>query len=169
MTQERKTTFDGRRPLMENKFWQEMTYERRRLLTEDDLWRKTTIDERRPLTEDDLHIAGRHMALDKNENDPKEEDNLQWKTTFDIRQLLTEDDLWQKKSFDGRQPLTEDDLWQKMTPDQTLNPVCRGSSHCSPLGAVLDPVYRACIAPDTLNAFPPPLAHRPRGHSLPSQ
>ena len=29
----------------------------------------------------------------KNENEPKEEDDLRWKTTFDGRQLLTEDDL----------------------------------------------------------------------------
>ena len=28
------------------------------------------------LTENDLHIAGRHTVLDKNENDPKEEDDL---------------------------------------------------------------------------------------------
>ena len=62
-------------------------------MREDDFCRKTTIDKRRPLTEDNLHIAERHTALDKNENDPKEEDDLQWKTTFDIRQHLTEDDL----------------------------------------------------------------------------
>ena len=33
---------------------------------------------------------------------------------------------------------------------QTLDPGCRGSSYYSPLGAVLDPVYRPLIAPDTL-------------------
>ena len=37
---------------------------------------------------EDLHIAGRHTALDKNENDPKEEDDLRWKTTFDGRRPL---------------------------------------------------------------------------------
>ena len=35
--------------------------------------------------------------------------------------------------------------------DQTLNPGCRESSHCSPLDAVLDPVYRTCIAHGTLS------------------
>ena len=43
---------------------------------------------------------------------------------------------------------------------QTLNPGCRGSSHFSPLDAVLDPVYRPGIAPDTLKdlSCPSPLA-----------
>ena len=36
---------------------------------------------------------------------------------------------------------------------QTLNPGRRGSSHFSPLDAVLDPVYRPGIAPDTLKDF----------------
>ena len=40
----------------------------------------------------------------KNENDPKEEDDLRWNTTFDGRQLLTEE------TFDGRRPSTEDEL-----------------------------------------------------------
>ena len=66
---------------------------RKRPLIKDDLQWKTTFDERRPLTEDNLHIAGRHTALDRNENDPKEEDDLRWKTTFDGRQLLKEDNF----------------------------------------------------------------------------
>ena len=80
-----KTTFDGRRPLMENKFWKETTYERRRLLTEDDHWRKTTFDRRQPLREDKL-----------------------WrKRSFDRIQPLMVDNLWWKMTFDGRRPLTE--------------------------------------------------------------
>ena len=42
---------------------------------------------------EDLHIAGRHTALDKNENNPKEDDDLRWNMTFDGKRLLTEDDL----------------------------------------------------------------------------
>ena len=42
---------------------------------------------------EDLHIAGRHTALDKIENNPKEDDHLRWNMTFDRRRLLTEDDL----------------------------------------------------------------------------
>ena len=42
---------------------------------------------------EDLHIAGRHTALAKNENDPKEEDDLRWNTTFDGRQPSVEDNL----------------------------------------------------------------------------
>ena len=44
--------------------------------------------------------------------------------------------------------------------NQTLNPGCRGSSHFSPLDAVLDPVYRPGIAPVTLkdSSSPSPLA-----------
>ena len=47
-----------------------------------------------------------------------------------------------------------------MHPKQTLYPGCRGSSHYGPLDAVLDPVYRPGIAPDTLKDFscPSPLA-----------
>ena len=68
----------------------------------------------------------------KNENYPKEEDDLQWKipfdgrqplmkddlrwkTTFDGRWPLIEDDIQWKTTFDGRRPLTEDDLWCKST------------------------------------------------------
>ena len=41
-----------------------------------------------------LSLAMPHSGLKpKNENDPKEEDDLQWNTTFDGRRLLTEDDL----------------------------------------------------------------------------
>jgi len=53
----------------------------------------------------------------KNENEPKEEDDLRRKTTFDKRQPLTEDDFWWKTIFDERWPLTEDELWWKMTFD----------------------------------------------------
>ena len=75
-----KTTFHGRRPLMEGGLWWKTTFDGRWSLTEGDLWQKTTFDGRWPLTEIDL-----------------------WrKTTFDKRQPLTEDNLWQKKTFDGR-------------------------------------------------------------------
>jgi len=74
----RKTTFDGRRHLMEDDLWQKTTFDGRRHLMEDDIWWKTTFDGRRPLTEDDF-----------------------WrKTTFDGRRPLTEDDLWRKTTFD---------------------------------------------------------------------
>ena len=53
----------------------------------------------------------------KNENDPKEEDNLRWKMTFDGRRPLMEDDLLRKTTIDGRRPLAEEDLWQKTTFD----------------------------------------------------
>ena len=45
----------------------------------------------------------------KNENGPKEEDDL------DGRQPLTEADLWRKTTFGRGRPLTKDDLWRKTT------------------------------------------------------
>ena len=78
-----KTVLDGGLPSMEDDLRWKTTFDRRQPLTEDDFWRKTPFDGRRPLTEDDLHIVGRHTALDNNENNPKEDDNLRWKTTFD--------------------------------------------------------------------------------------
>ena len=63
MTQKRKTTFDGRRPLTEDYLWWKTTFDGRWPMTEDDLSRKTTFDERQPSREDDLW----------------------WKTTFDGR------------------------------------------------------------------------------------
>ena len=56
------------------------------------------------------------------------------------------------------------------TSQQTLNPGCRGSLHCSPLDDVLDPVYRPVIVPVTrlaprpspLSLLKTPLAPRPR-------
>ena len=44
MTQKRKTTFDGRWPLMEDNLWRKTTFDRRRPLTEDDFCQKTTFD-----------------------------------------------------------------------------------------------------------------------------
>ena len=86
----RKTTFDGRRHLMEDDLWQKTTFDGRRHLMEDDIWRKTTFDGRQPLTEDDL-----------------------WrKTTFEGRRPLAENNLSRKTTFDGRQPLTEDLQWK---------------------------------------------------------
>ena len=59
-----------------------------------------------------LSLAMPHSGLKpKNENEPKEEDDLWRKTTFDGRRPLTKDDLWQKTTFDGRQSLTKDNLW----------------------------------------------------------
>ena len=55
----------------------------------------------------------------KNENDPKEEDDLRWNTTFDGRRPLTEDDLFtadelrRKTTLDMRRPLTEDQTCKK--------------------------------------------------------
>ena len=69
-----KTTFHGRRPLMEGGLWWKTTFDGRQPLTEGDLWRKTTFDGRWPLTENTLWL----------------------KTTFDKRQLLTEDDHLKK-------------------------------------------------------------------------
>ena len=48
----------------------------------------------------------------KNENDPKEEDDLRWKMTFDRRRpSVKEDDLSWKTTFNGRRPSMEDDRW----------------------------------------------------------
>ena len=94
-----KATFDGSRPLTEDKVWQKATFDRRRPLTENNLWRKTTFDGRWPLTESAL---------------PR-------KTIFDKRRLLTEDNLWRKTTFDGpepfecRLPFTKDVLQWKTT------------------------------------------------------
>ena len=78
-----KTTFDGRR-----------------LLVEEDLWWKKTTDGRRPLKEDELR--GRMTFM---------EDDLGWWTTFDGRPPLMEDNLWWKMTSDGRWPLLEDGLY----------------------------------------------------------
>ena len=68
-----KTTFDGRRPLMEDTLWCKRTFDKRRPLLDDDPLSKMTFDGRRPLMEDNkdnlksgevLHIAGRHTVLD---------------------------------------------------------------------------------------------------------
>ena len=81
MTQKRKTTFDGRWPLIEDDLWQKTTFVGRWLLLEDDLLWKTTFDGRQTLTEDDP-----------------------WrKTPFDGRGPLTEEDLWRKTTFNRRQ------------------------------------------------------------------
>ena len=52
------------------------------------------VDQLEDTNNERLSRAIPHSGLKpKNENDPKEEDDLQWKTTFDIRQHFTEDDL----------------------------------------------------------------------------
>ena len=52
------------------------------------------VDQHEDTNNERLSLAMPHSGLKpKNENDPKEEDDLRWKTTFDGRQLLTEDDL----------------------------------------------------------------------------
>ena len=69
------------------------------------------VDQLEDTNNERLSLAMPHSGLKpKNENDPKEEDDLRWNTTFDGRKLLTEDDLRQKTTFNGRRPLTEDDL-----------------------------------------------------------
>ena len=72
-----KTTFGGRRPMLE-----------------DNLWWKT------PLVEDDLRwkttFGGRRLSV---------EDDLQWKTTFGGRRPMVEDDLLWKTTFGGRRSL----------------------------------------------------------------
>ena len=75
----RKTTFDGRR-----------------LLMEDDLRWKTTLDGRYPSIK--TTFDGRRPSM---------EDDLQWKMTFDGRRPLMEDDLRWKMTLEGRQPLLE--------------------------------------------------------------
>ena len=47
VTTQWKTTFDGRRPLMEDGLWLKMTFDWRLPLMEDDLWWKTTFNGRR--------------------------------------------------------------------------------------------------------------------------
>ena len=69
-----KTTFNVRRPSMEDNLWWKTTFDGRRPLMEDDLWRNTSFDGRRHLMEDDLW----------------------WKTTFDGSQLLMEG-IWPQK------------------------------------------------------------------------
>ena len=86
----RRTTFDGRQPLME------VDFDGRHPLMEDDIWWKTTFNGRQILTED----------------------NLWQKNAFDRRQLLTEDNLWRNTTFYGRRPLMLNDLWQETTFDR---------------------------------------------------
>ena len=51
----------------------------------------------------------------KNENDPKEEDDLRCTTTIDGRRPSKEDDLQWKMTLEGRRPLMEDDLrWKTL-------------------------------------------------------
>ena len=92
---QKRTTFDRRRPLTEDDLWQKTTFDGRRPLTEDDIWQKTTFDRGWPFTED----------------------NIRWKTTFNGGRPLTEDSLWRKMTFDRRQPLTEDNFWRQTTFD----------------------------------------------------
>ena len=80
-----KTTFGGRRPLMEDNLWWKTTFDGRRNLMEDNLPWKMIIDGRWPL----------------------KEDKLWWKATFDGRCL------WWKITFDGKWPLMEDNLCWK--------------------------------------------------------
>ena len=94
-----KTTFDRRRPLIEDNLWQKTTFDKRRPLMEDDLWRKTTFDGKWPLTEDNLLWRW-----------PLIEDDLWWKMTFDARQTLMQDNFCGKTTFDGTL-LIDDDLW----------------------------------------------------------
>ena len=69
------------------------------------------VDQLEDTNNERLSLAMPHSGLKpKNENDPKEEDDLRWNTTFDGRQLLTEDNLLWKTTFDRGQILTEDDL-----------------------------------------------------------
>ena len=52
------------------------------------------VDQLEDTNNERLSLAMPHSGLKpKNENEPKEEDDIRWKTTFDGRQLLTEDDL----------------------------------------------------------------------------
>ena len=60
------------------------------------------------MTEDDLHIAGRHTALDKKENDPKEEDE-QLKDTNNKRLSLAMPHSGLKPKNEN-DPKEEDDL-----------------------------------------------------------
>ena len=55
---------------------------------------------------EDLHIAGRHTALDKNENNPKEDDNLRWNMTFDDLHIAGRHTALEKNEND---PKEEDD------------------------------------------------------------
>ena len=49
-----KTTYDGRRFMMEDDLWWHTPYDGRRLMMKHDLWCKTTYDGRRLMMEDDL-------------------------------------------------------------------------------------------------------------------
>ena len=54
MTQRRKTTFNGRRPLMEDDLRWKMTFDGRRPLKENNLWQVMAFDRWQTLTEDDI-------------------------------------------------------------------------------------------------------------------
>ena len=70
------------------------------------------VDQLEDTNNERLSLAMPHSGLKpKNENDPKEEDDL------DRRWPLTEDNFWQKTTFDRRRLLTEDNLWRKTTFD----------------------------------------------------
>ena len=83
-----KTTFNERRPLMEDDLQWKTTFNGRRPSMEDDLRWKTTFNGRRNMMEDDL----------------------QWKTTYDGRRPSMEYDLRWKTTYDGRHPTMEDNL-----------------------------------------------------------
>ena len=52
------------------------------------------VDQHEDTNNERLSLAMPHSGLKpKNENDPKEEDDLQWKMTFDGRRALMEDDF----------------------------------------------------------------------------
>ena len=95
-----KTSFDGRRPLMENDLRRKTKFDRTQPLMEDTLWGKTTFEGRRPLTEDDFWWRT-----------PLIEDGLWWRMSFNGWRSLMEENIQLKITFDGRRLWTEDDFW----------------------------------------------------------
>ena len=78
-----KTTFNGKRPLMEDNLRWKMTFEGRQHSMEDSLWWNISINGRQLSIEDDLH-----WETPFNGRPPSMEEPLQWKTTFDGIHLL---------------------------------------------------------------------------------
>ena len=88
-----RTTFDGRRSLMEYNLRWKTTFDGRRPSMEDDQWWRKTNDGRRPSMGDELQW--RHPSMGED--------------LCDGRQLLMEDDLRWRTTFNGRRPSVEDD------------------------------------------------------------
>ena len=79
----KKTTFDGRKPLMEDELWWKMTLDGRSPWMEDNLGWKTTLDGRLPLMKDGLGWKMTHQHVHV-----RRKDDIFWQRRQSIHHVL---------------------------------------------------------------------------------